>query len=115
MGKEKKSGKRKPSAMPYEGIIVAISLPAGTPYKERARFFRQLYGYTDNSQYGKYSYRREGLLDRVGYVRFSRGVFIIRKDALATVKRFMKGKAKIATRMVKLTAKDRKRLKGKTV
>lgn len=93
-----------------EGTIVAISLPSDISSSKRARFFRDLYGYNDNSQYGKYHYRRKGILDKIGYVPFCRGVFIIPKTALPELKQFMKGKATITTRTVKLTAQDKKLL-----
>lgn len=110
MGKEKKTGKKKENT--DEGTIVALSLPSGISYSKRARFFRTLYGYNDNSQYGKYHYRREGILDKIGYVPFCRGVFIIPKNALPELKQFVKDTATITTRTVKLAAQDKKLLKG---
>lgn len=98
--------------VPAHGVIVVFSLPATTPFKVRAAFFRGLYGYDDKSQYGKYHYRREGLLDRLKYVPFGRGVFIIRTGALAEVKRHMRGRAKLVSRTVILTSTDRRRLEG---
>jgi len=88
------------------GYIIAFKvLPKLTP-KERVKFFRKLYGYIDRSQYGKYLYRRDGLLTEGGYVQFTRGVFIVRKDLLRKVKSFLKGKAEVMVREVRLTEGD---------
>ncbi len=96
-----------------EGRIVGLRLlPALSP-KQRVRFFRQLYGYKDRSQYGKYLYPRQGILDKLGYVPFARGVFIIPTQALPCVKSLLKGKAQFDVRRVLLTPSDRKQLKPK--
>lgn len=94
-----------------EGCIVALRvLPTLSP-KQRVRLFRQLYGYKDRSQYGKYLYPREGLLDKLRYVPFARGVFIIPTQALPPLKSFLRGKARLNVRRVLLTLNDRKQLK----
>lgn len=100
----------KTQAPPAYGAIVVIALHSATAFKVRASFFRGLYGYDDKSQFGKYHYRREGLLDRLGYVPLGRGVFIVRADALAQVKRYMQGRAEVVCRKVILTAGDRRTL-----
>lgn len=43
---------------------------------------RELNGYTDRSNYGKYSYKREGLLDRIPHRKLYNGVFILRSEDL---------------------------------
>lgn len=96
-----------------QGWIVGFALRPTLPPKERVKFFRQLYGYTDKSQYGKYHYTRKGLLDNLGYVPFARGAFIIPTDALKEVKRFLKGKARFKVRRIALAPSDQKRLKPK--
>jgi hypothetical protein len=98
------------TAPPDRGALVVFTLSSANAFKVRASFFRGLYGYDDKSQFGKYHYRREGLLDRLGYVPLGRGVFIVRADALAQVKRYMKGRAEMVWRTVVLTAKDRRLL-----
>lgn len=97
-------------AAPDLGALVVLALHSATAFKVRASFFRGLYGYDDKSQFGKYHYRREGLLDRLGYVPLGRGVFIVRADALAEVKRYMQGRAEVTCRKVILTASDRRQL-----
>lgn len=38
------------------------------PRKTVANLSRKLYGYTDRSQYGKYSYNRPGVLDQIPHI-----------------------------------------------
>ncbi|KXB03182.1 hypothetical protein AKJ47_02715 [candidate division MSBL1 archaeon SCGC-AAA261G05] len=40
---------------------------------------RALHGYTDSSNYGKYSYEREGLLEKITYLKLMNGVFILKE------------------------------------
>jgi len=43
---------------------------------------RALHGYTDRSNHGQYSYKRDGLLDKITFKKIYNGVFIVReKDA----------------------------------
>jgi len=98
---------------PQEGRMVGFALAATLAPKDRVRVFRQLYGYEDKSQYGKYHYTRGGLLDRVGYVPFGRGVFIIPTGALKRVRSVLKGKARLRVRRVILTTSDRRRFKAR--
>ena len=47
-----------------------------------AQLSRALNGYKDYSNYGKYSYKRKGLLDKIAYKKLFRGVFLVKnKDA----------------------------------
>ncbi|KXB01988.1 hypothetical protein AKJ45_03785 [candidate division MSBL1 archaeon SCGC-AAA261F19] len=40
---------------------------------------RALQGYKDRSNYGKYSYDRRGLLEKIPYLKLMNGVFILRE------------------------------------
>ena len=43
---------------------------------------RALHGYTDHSNHGNYSYKRDGLLDKIPYKKIFNGVFLVkRKEA----------------------------------
>ncbi len=43
---------------------------------------RALHGYMDRSNYGGYTYKREGLLDEIPHKKVSNGVFLVKnKDA----------------------------------
>lgn len=39
-----------------------------------------LHGYRDHSNYGKYVYRRKGLLDRIPFQKVFNGVFIVKSE-----------------------------------
>ena len=88
------------------GYLIAFKLSPELTPAERTKFFRSLYGYMDRSQYGKYHYRREGILAKLGYVSLIRGVFIVRKDNINKVIFFLRRKAEIEVREVRLTKKD---------
>ena len=90
------------------GCLIGIILNASLKPAERTKLFRQLYGWRDKSQYGKYEYNREGLLSNIPRVRLTRGVFIVAQENRLKVKRFLKGKAAVVTREVVLTVKDKK-------
>ena len=94
-----------------KGFIISFKILPKLNSKERAKLFRKVYGYLDKSQYGRYEYKRDGLLEKIGYIKVIRGVFIIRKDSLNKVKTFLRGKAKLIVREIKLTRGDIKKLK----
>lgn len=90
------------------GCLIGITLNASLKPAIRTKLFRQLYGWRDKSQFGKYEYEREGLLSNIAHVRLIRGVFIVAQENRLKVKRFLKDKATVITREVVLTAKDKK-------
>ena len=45
--------------------------------KDRTKFNRELYGYTDTSNFGKYNYKREGLLK--DFKKITKGVVLLEK------------------------------------
>lgn len=92
------------------GVIVGLVVDPKLKAAQRARLFRQLYGWKDKSQFGKYEYEREGLLTDIPHVKLMRGVFIVRKQDKKKVTDFLKDKADVLTRQVVLTASDRKKL-----
>lgn len=71
------------------GIIFSYWLKGRTS-RERTQFNRKLIGYTDKSQFGKYSYKREGLMSRIPHVHVSNSLFIIREDDLDEIESFCK-------------------------
>lgn len=67
--------------------MIAILFHVWVPYtrngmgrKEQARIYRLLYGYNSSSKYGKYHYRRPGLLDTIPSIRYEDGNFLIAED-----------------------------------
>jgi hypothetical protein len=69
------------------GIIFSYWL-RGRTSRERTQFNRKFLGFTDKSQFGKYSYRREGLMSKIPHVYVSNSLFIILEEDLEKVERF---------------------------
>ncbi len=69
------------------GFITGYRLEGKSPV-ERTRFNRKFLGYTDRSQYGRFSYRRDGLMSGIPNVHAFNSCFIIRMDDLENVKSF---------------------------
>ncbi len=92
------------------GVLVGLVINPKLKAAQRARLFRQLYGWKDKSQFGKYEYNRDGLLSNVPHVKLMRGVFIVRKRDKKKITGFLKDKAEVVIRLVVLTAADRKKL-----
>jgi hypothetical protein len=69
------------------GIIFSYWL-RGRTSRERTQFNRKFLGFTDKSQFGKYSYPREGLMSKIPHVHVSSSLFIILEDDLEKVESF---------------------------
>ncbi len=54
------------------------------------RMPRKLCGYDDPSNYSKYHYHREGLLETIQSVRYEKGMVMIREEDLDTVVSFIR-------------------------
>jgi len=92
------------------GSLVAFRLLGDLEPAQRTKLFRQLYGWRDKSQYGRYEYQRRGLLGKIGYVPIIRGVFIVKTTDKKKVLKFFRGKAKVFSREIILNAEEEKRL-----
>jgi len=55
--------------------LVCYALKANA--SQRTKLHRELYGYEDSSNHGRYSYRRKGLLDKIRNKRVTDAVIII--------------------------------------
>ncbi|KXB01522.1 hypothetical protein AKJ44_02450 [candidate division MSBL1 archaeon SCGC-AAA261F17] len=72
-----------------------------------------MHGYVDKSNYGQYTYEREGLLERVPYRKLIKGVFILgRRDLEKFVELLEKYQAEYYVRSIKLTSQDKEILSG---
>ena len=69
------------------GLIIWYRLE-GKSSVERTRFNRGFLGYVDRSQYGKFSYSREGFMSGIQNVPAMNSLFIIRRGDLEKVKAF---------------------------
>ena len=54
--------------------------------KKRLEFNRKLYGYSDYSNFGSYSYFREGILDMNECERLAKGVVLCNKRPVELIK-----------------------------
>jgi len=61
--------------------------------KKRLEFNRKLYGYSDYSNFGSYSYFRRGILDGNECERLAKGVVLCRKKPKDLIKHLKKYKA----------------------
>lgn len=80
--------------------------------RERARFFREVYGYSGSSFYRKYKYPKKGILGKIPFVKLSRGVVIIKEAHSYILRKSLEGKANYQERRVVLEEKDKEILYG---
>ena len=57
---------------------------------EKTHIVRSLFGYTDKSNRGKYSYKREGLLSKFKYERWNKSAIIVNSEDEKEVKSVLK-------------------------
>ena len=89
------------------GTLIAFKLKKEVKSTERTRFFRTLYGCTDKSYYGKYTYKRKGILDDIYHRVLIRAVIIVREDDAKKLIEFLSDKAEVYVRKVILEGEDR--------
>ncbi len=85
---------------------VWVPFTKGVRKAEASRFYRELYGYNSPSNYGRYHYKRKGVLDRIPSVRYERGIFLVRGTDVATITEFLK-KNRVKYRMWEVTPDKR--------
>jgi len=88
------------------GILIAFKLKEDVKSTERTRFFRELYGCTDKSNYGRYTYKRKGILGAIPHRMLVRAVVIVRKRDAKKLIDFLSNKAEVHARKVVLTGED---------
>ena len=87
--------------------MVAFSVGKGMSQKERNEFSRQFYGYVDKSNFGRYSYKRNGWLDQFPHLKPVKSVIIVRnEDAQKVVDYLEHFDAELFIRDVLLTQSD---------
>ena len=62
--------------------------------KKRLEFNRKLYGFSDYSNFGSYSYSRKGILNSKECERLAKGVFLCKSVPKELIKHLKKYKAK---------------------
>jgi len=88
------------------GTLIAFKLKKEVKSTERTRFFRKLYGCTDKSYYGKYTYKRKGILDDISHRVLIRAVIIVREEDAKELIDFLSDKAEVYVRKVILEEED---------
>ena len=73
-------------------VIFTIKTKKFESISERNRFYKELYGWKQivKKQEKRYVYRRNGLLDEIPHIRVDRSVFIILREHMKKIERFMK-------------------------
>ena len=94
------------------GALVTFRVKEGLSRSERTKFFRSLYGYLERSNFSRYAYPKEGLLESVPHVSLVRAAFIVAEENERKVARFLRKACHVKTRKVVLTPSDRRRLYG---
>ena len=64
----------------------------GRSRAEISKFFRDFYGYESFSHYGRYRSRKKGFLDNVKFIRYSKGIFMIKKEDEKTVLEYLRSR-----------------------
>jgi len=93
------------------GRIIIYRIKKELPSGVKSRLLQKLWGYKDKSNFGKYTYKREGLLDKIPHISPTRGVIIVRGKDYKKIFEFLKDKADIFSRRIILTSKDKRKLK----
>ncbi|MCA1820002.1 MAG: hypothetical protein LC620_08160 [Halobacteriales archaeon] len=89
------------------GWILVYRLPEGASQTDRVKFRQRLLGATTTSWEGRYSYHREGLLERIPHRFVMPGVVLVGPDHRAAVQAFLKKwKAALLIREVALEPED---------
>ncbi len=78
---------------------------------QKLKVIRGLYGYKDHSYYGKYTYQRQGLLKNIPYLSPLPAVLIVKEKDASTVLSYLRGKAKVYSWPIILTAGEAKKLR----
>ena len=94
------------------GTLVTFWVKEQLSPSERTKFFRNLYGYLERSNFAQYTYKRDGLLKTLPHVRLVRAAFIVAEENEARVVRFLRKACHVKTRKVLLTPGDRRKLYG---
>ncbi|MCL4336083.1 MAG: hypothetical protein M1344_02490 [Candidatus Thermoplasmatota archaeon] len=71
------------------GSLIAFRLPPGTENRIMLKFVRGLYGQDSTSWHGKYEYHRQGLLEKMPYRKFTKGVILLREEDVTPVKLYL--------------------------
>lgn len=77
--------------------IISFKMKDGVRKLEKTKLRRKLYGWVNYSQYGKYRYKREGILGDIAHRRVLPGVITTTEEGAKRMKHLLEGKATIWT------------------
>ncbi|KXA99099.1 hypothetical protein AKJ40_03950 [candidate division MSBL1 archaeon SCGC-AAA259M10] len=87
-----------------EGNIIVYRQPSSSKSRQLSR---ALNGYIDKSNHGKYTYERDGLLDKIPHRKLIKGVFIIKNKHLKKFEDLLKKyQAEYHIRKIELKPED---------
>ena len=76
----------KPKTEQKTGILITYDVDMSKMSRaELTRFQRELYGWTDHSNRGKYRYDRPGILTRIPHINPSRSLLMVQKEHAGAV------------------------------
>lgn len=89
-----------------KALLISYNLKKAS-INQKTTIQQSLYGYTDYSNGGRYKYKRQGLLDKIGSIKINRGVFIINlKDKTKILPILKKNKATIRTLIAEISKSE---------
>lgn len=96
------------------GKLIVFRVLAKNDKLTTNKFCRQFYGYIDRSNNYRYTYKREGFIEKFPYIKPLRGVLIVKKRDSKQIVSFLKMfNADIFMRDVLLNKEDMRKLKIK--
>ena len=97
----------------HTGALISFKVAGKNNHIKINNFCRKIYGYTDKSNKGKYTYERKGLITRYPYIKIQRGLIIVRiDDAEEIINLLEKHGAEVFMREIILLHKDTEMLKN---
>lgn len=91
------------------GMLFRIYLVGNV--KKKMKLIRKLYGYNDRSFYGKYTYKRKGILSSIAYIKTKKSTVIIKREDSKLLKNFLtKNNIKFSEHLIFLHENEAKKL-----
>lgn len=91
------------------GMLFRVHLVGNA--KKKMRLIRKLYGYNDRSNFGKYLYKRKGILSSIAYIKAKKSTVIIKREDSKILKGFLtKNKIKFSEHLIFLHENEAKKL-----
>jgi len=89
-------------------VPIAVMFTFDTKNKKtRTKFYRELYGCINSSNFGKYKYKRKGLLSDTNYIKPTNSTIIIEHKQAPLLRKFLhKNKIKFTENIIILHTKE---------